>query len=141
MNWPYYPDEKCQLKNRKSYTFTWNLSDLKFWTTPIITSWSLSQNKAVLMMSLENFNCYYYKVKVFPKIKQFCWYDFKIWTAPIITSSNVHKNTPDLMKLLEYLNYSCYQEGTFFAKVRQFCWCGLKIWSAAIITSWNFHKR
>ena len=144
--------------------FCW--SDLKIWTTPIITSSNVRKNTPDLMKLLEYLNCpYYYKGKRFSKIKQICWCDLKIWTVPIITSSNVRKNKAILLKWLKNLNCPYYHElkfsqkygrfyevtwkfalpqlsrGKTFPKIKQFCWRDLKTWHTLIITVWNFWKN
>ena len=75
--------------------------------------------------------------KVFPKIKQFCWYDLEIWTAPIITSSKYPRFT-EVTRIFELPRLS---RGSIFAKIRQFCWCDLEICPAPIIKSWSFWKK
>ena len=80
LNWPYYKEMKLSEKYPRFNEVTWKFElplltggksspkisqfcwcDLKIWPAPIITRGNICENKAVLMTSLENLNCPYYR--------------------------------------------------------------------------------
>ena len=95
--------------------FCW--SDLKVPAAPIITSWNICKNMAVVMMSLEDLNCsYYHELKFSQKYGRFYEVTWKL-TLPLSSGVKI------------------------FGKIRLLYWCDLNIWSVTIITSWSFCEK
>ena len=124
LNWPYYHDEKCKLKQDKSHAFTWKFK------LPLYSRFEIFAKICHFCWTeLKNCPCYY-ELKFFLK-KQFWWCYLNFWTGPIIKSWKFFAKIGSFDDVTQKFDLPLLSQAEIFHKIN---WTENKLWTGLIIT-------